>query len=499
MLPGRRFAAIGFLVCLQSACASSARTPPPGATASPEAPAVPAPIVADEVAPPVADAPATAVTEADPGACAVIGASGEPVTTVALDDPIDPSHAPRPSNESERLLFRQLYETLIGADCTGRAVPGLAATWTLDGDGRTWIVTLRDDARFSDGTPVTTSDVRASWLRLGSDDVLHPSVSRLVESIVPLTDRTLGIRLLGGRADTPLALAHPDLAVARRIADSSWPLGTRAARIAPGAGAVPAVASSAITLRRDDGFLIQFLVARGDLRDLLDHRVDMLLTRDRATLDYAATLPRFEAVPLAWQHTHVLLAPGRSRTAPSLSDEARQVLAADAVRGEARGAQGPFWWESWASCGLAASPPGRSQSSPIPRVVYDATDGVARDLAERFVGLTRAPGAAATAVLDLIAPDHPRRTFERATGLTGAALTVAQRRGADSGYIVSLDKRSPAPCRELHVLLERAPWLDPDTIVPLVETRRRAIVRRGVAGITAEWDGGLLIAAPNAR
>jgi hypothetical protein len=41
--------------------------------------------------------------------------------------------------------------------------------------------------------------------------------------------------------------------------------------------------------------------------------------------------------------------------------------------------------------------------------------------------------------------------------------------------------------------MEAMGWLDPETIVPLVDTRMRAIVRRGRSGLTAEWDGGLLI------
>jgi hypothetical protein len=77
-----------------------------------------------------------------------------------------------------------------------------------------------------------------------------------------------------------------------------------------------------------------------DARDLLDHGVDLLLTRDPAALGYAATLPQFEILALAWQRTYVLLMPGRSGAVASLSDDARQALAGDAVRGEARGAEG---------------------------------------------------------------------------------------------------------------------------------------------------------------
>jgi hypothetical protein len=44
------------------------------------------------------------------------------------------------------------------------------------------------------------------------------------------------------------------------------------------------------------------------------------------------------------------------------------------------------------------------------------------------------------------------------------------------------------------MMVEGARWLDPETIVPLVDTRLRAIVRRERSGAEVEWDGGLLIA-----
>jgi hypothetical protein len=421
---------------------------------------------------------------------------GEPVATVALSNAIDPSNAPHPSNDSERLVFRQIYETLVRTDCHGRVGPGLAASWQLDANGRTWIVILRENARFSDGTPVTAADVQASWSN-GTTGELRPPVSGLVQSVAVVGDRALAIVLRNQRADVPLALAHPDLAIARSIADSQWPLGTRSSRVATEAPIAAARAAKVITVDRDNLPAIRFVVAAGDTRDLLDQGVDLLLTRDPATLEYAATLPQFRSVPLAWQRTRVLLAPGRSRSAPALSDDARHVLADDAVRGEARGAQGPFWWEMMTNCEVTALPP-REHSTPIPRIVYDASDGAARDLAERFVGLVRASGPAATAFLDALLPDRPGRTYQRAAGLTGASLAQAQRRGADAGYITSVDSRPVDPCHDLQALMESAPWLDPETIVPLVDTRLQAIVRRGRSGVTVEWDGGLVLAAANA-
>jgi len=263
-----------------------------------------------------------------------------------------------------------------------------------------------------------------------------------------------------------MALAHPDLAVAKPVDGSPWPLGTRGARI-----------SRELRVERDTLPPIRFLVAPdGDPRDLLDQGVDLLLTRDAAALGYAATMAQLQSLPLPWQHTHVLMTPGRARSSPALSEEQRQALAADAVRGEARGAHAPFWWETVPDCELSPAPRG-NRPPPTPRIVYDAGDRAARDLAERLVGLGR---------------------FQRAAGLRGAALALARRQGADAGYVVALETQPIDPCRDLQVLSEGSRWLDPGTIVPLIETRLRAIVRRGRSGVTTEWDGGIVIAGTSA-
>lgn len=461
MLLVRRFAALGWLVCLAaaaSACGSRQTAP---VTAAPQLPA-------DPVEPP------TTIPETTPDRdeCTLIAAHGAPIAAVALTDRIDPSNAPRPSNESERLVFRQLYDTLVRVDCSGRLVPALATSWRLEADGRTWILTLRDDARFSDGAPVVANDVRASWRRSNADELL-PQVRRLVDSIVPVGDRTLAIQLRWHRADLPLALAHPDLAIAKSPAGSRWPLGSRGARVATDTEAVPSIAATVIALHRDHLPDLRFLVASRDPRDLLDHGVDLVVTRDPTVLDYAATLPQFQSIPLPWHRTHVLLTPAVARTVRSFLEHVRGRLADDAVRGEAKGTQGPSWLEKLPECGIAI-PQARPPSTPIPRIVYGAGDAVARDLAERFAGVAGA-------------------TYQRAAGLSRDAFVAALRRGAEAGYILSVDYQPLDPCRELLVLLDTAPWLDLQRIVPLVDTRLQAIVRRSRSGLDLEWNGGLVI------
>lgn len=483
---GHGFAVFALIVSVQAvtpACSSRSGVVPAQPGPAPQAQGIPTPTA--EPAP-----------EIVPDECSLTPPAGESIATVGLIERVDSSHAPRPTNPSERLFFSQLYETLVRVDCVGRLRPGLASSWRpepsfvapADSNARLWIVTLRENARFDDGTPVTAAAVHASWLQNGGRGPSRQYVSRLLSWVDEVDDRTLTIQLNSDRSDAPAALAHPDLAVARRTADSPWPLGTRSSQLE--ATAVRGNALSELTVRRDTLPPLRFLVAPGDPRDLLDRGVDLLVTRDPATLDYAATLPHLQRVPLAWQRTYVYLTAGRSPSSPSLSEEARQALAADAVRGEARGAQGPFWFET------AECPPfprgGMTPQVPTRRIVYDAADPVARDLAERFVALAGSSGPAATAFLEAVLPDRPRRTVERATGLTGDALTKARGQGTDAGYIAFVDRRPFDSCDAKYTLF-LGPFQWATTILPLVDTRQQALVRRGRSGITTDFDGSVLI------
>jgi hypothetical protein len=224
--------------------------------------------------------------------------------------------------------------------------------------------------------------------------------------------------------------------------------------------------------------------------------VDLVVTRDSTALEYAATLPRFVPVPLGWQKLYALVTPGRSRESRLPSAKEREDLAHDAVRGEARGSLEPFWWQAMPDCGIAAAQPGASASAPNPRVVYDGNDDVARNLAERLVGLVRSSAPGAVGMLDALLPDRPRRTVQRAAGLTDAALSQARRSGNDAAYIVAMERGPLFPCRDMGMLTDTMGWIDPQTIVPLVDTRLQAIVRRGRSSVTVEGDGGLLLTGP---
>jgi len=80
-------------------------------------------------------------------------------------------------------VIAQLFETLTAIDPSLTVRPALAERWELLEDGRQVVFHLRDDLRFSDGSPLGAQDVVRSWLR-----VIDP------QSPSPLVALMLGVR-----------------------------------------------------------------------------------------------------------------------------------------------------------------------------------------------------------------------------------------------------------------------------------------------------------------
>jgi len=369
-------------------------------------------------------------------------AARSPVVTVALTDSIDPVHAPVPRNDGERLVFRQLYETLVHFDCEGRPIPALAESWTSSDGGRRWAFTLRADAQFWDGVPVTARDIVVG--RGGTGYTLTPIDSRVV-----------GVWLAKGSDNVPAFLADPALAVTKPAPSGDWPIGTGRYWVT-GANATPleiraySSASDTLVFRQVSG---------RDPRDLLDAGVDLLVTRDRAVLDYAATQAAFTVVDLPWDRVYVLA----SAEPPTVRLDGLE----QAVRGEARRPQGGgFWWEDLRACGPppAAAPPAQG-SGTARRILYVRGDPAARDLAGRIAAL--GGGTAA--------------------GLSPADFSRALAAGTGAGYVLALPRTVPEACRAARDLLP--PW--PVSVAALVETRARAVVRRGASRWAMAGDGTL--------
>lgn len=90
---------------------------------------------------------------------------------------VDPAFAAAPPDTD---LVRAIFEGLTDYDPKTLApVPGVAARWEPSDGGRQWTFYLRDDARWSNGEPVTANDFVRSWQRLARIGSLAPHTELL--------------------------------------------------------------------------------------------------------------------------------------------------------------------------------------------------------------------------------------------------------------------------------------------------------------------------------
>ncbi|HJU73570.1 MAG TPA: hypothetical protein VJ717_07475 [Gemmatimonadaceae bacterium] len=380
--------------------------------------------------------------------------------TVALSAPPDSAGQDRWRTTAEEFVATQSYETLFGVDCRGRLYPKLVRAWTVqrvDGEQRweSWEITLDTSARFWSGERVTADAVLAAWR--STSERPNGELARLVAAATAvLDDSTLTVAL---SASAPLTLAHPSLAI-------------HGAR------------SSAASRAR-----VHFTSATGH-RDALDAGADLLVTDDPAIVSYAAHNDDILTFPLPWDRTYVVLA--SDSVPPDSGVTSRLTLGnvfADAVRAHSRIAEGPFWWESSACVAPAATRPVTSVR-PSSRVVYLSGDRLAQGVAERLVALAGRRVAREDSVLVTLIPRLSRvRTGVRAIGLAPSAFAAALHAGHDVVYVLPLPRFSPAPCHEVTMLRRAAPWLQ--SVIPLIDTRSIAIVRRGRVGLSVDANGSL--------
>ena len=79
--------------------------------------------------------------------------------------------------ESE--VAMQLFEGLTSYDADGNVIPGVAERWESSPDYKTWTFHLRQNAKWSDGRPVTANDFVYAWRRLVTPATASPNASFL--------------------------------------------------------------------------------------------------------------------------------------------------------------------------------------------------------------------------------------------------------------------------------------------------------------------------------
>lgn len=104
--------------------------------------------------------------------------------------------------------YNAVYESLVTLDDDYLPQPCLAESWEESASGRTWTFYLRQDVRFSDGTPLTAQDVVSSaeyiLARANDENIAdhgyYQNLNRFIDSISAKDDYTVVIKTDGSRA-----------------------------------------------------------------------------------------------------------------------------------------------------------------------------------------------------------------------------------------------------------------------------------------------------------
>lgn len=102
-----------------------------------------------------------------------------------------------------------VFDTLFALDGAGAPQPQMLAGHTVDEDGKTWTLTLRDGLLFHDGTPVLGRDVVASIQRWATLDAFGQALAAATDELAAPDDKTVRFRLKRRFDLLPVALAHP--------------------------------------------------------------------------------------------------------------------------------------------------------------------------------------------------------------------------------------------------------------------------------------------------
>ncbi|PIY73118.1 MAG: ABC transporter substrate-binding protein [Rhodobacterales bacterium CG_4_10_14_0_8_um_filter_70_9] len=112
------------------------------------------------------------------------------------------------STVAEANLLRDLYEGLVAEDAGGKVIPGAAQSWEISEDGLTYTFSLRPDAKWSNGDPVSAEDFLFAFRRImtpataaGYASVLFP-----IANAEAITKGEMAPEALGVAAPAPQTL-----------------------------------------------------------------------------------------------------------------------------------------------------------------------------------------------------------------------------------------------------------------------------------------------------
>ena len=113
---------------------------------------------------------------------------------------------------SQNIAAALLLETLVKLDNNGKAIPGLAVSWSHSDDFKTWTYKLRPDVKFHDGTPFNAAAVKFNFDRQKDPKNACRCAFYIANylSVEAPDDLTVVYKLKDPAVDMPVLLTRPD-------------------------------------------------------------------------------------------------------------------------------------------------------------------------------------------------------------------------------------------------------------------------------------------------
>ena len=132
---------------------------------------------------------------------------------VAIANPVKALEPINMELVEEAEILTNVFETLLATDQDGNLVPGLCERWEVGNEGKSFVLTLRDNIRFQDGHPLTARDVKEAFekaIRNASQEL--PAAMSAIHGIQEYAER--------GASDLAGMVIHSDYTLEIRLNES---------------------------------------------------------------------------------------------------------------------------------------------------------------------------------------------------------------------------------------------------------------------------------------
>ncbi|MCL5067874.1 MAG: ABC transporter substrate-binding protein [Thaumarchaeota archaeon] len=150
--------------------------------------------------------------------------NGNQTVTIALANPLNNLDPPDSNNPDNLNLDLAIYDNLVRFNENMQIIPDLATSWTLSANQTTWTFQLRQNVRFSDGTPLNATAVKINLDRdrNASSGLSHSSLFTMISAVNVLSTYSISITTSYPFAALLNNLAHPSGGIISPVALSKW-------------------------------------------------------------------------------------------------------------------------------------------------------------------------------------------------------------------------------------------------------------------------------------